>query len=70
MNHHGYGYYDHIIYCIICYPIVMVNSHYTVPDALYLDMQLTGKLIGSVDTIICGLDLYCNSCTYAPMLKI
>ena len=53
MNHHGSSYYNQIIDCIICYPIVMVTSHYTVPDYLALVMQLYGKLLGSVYTIIC-----------------
>ena len=51
MNHHGSGYYDHIIACILFYTIVMGTSHSTVPDSLALYMQLSGELIGSVDTI-------------------
>ena len=42
MNHHGSGYYDHIIYCILCYPIVAVTSNYTVPYTLDLAIKISG----------------------------
>ena len=46
----------------------MVTYHSTVPDSLALDMQLSSKLLGSVDTIICGLDLHWHFCTdYLPL---
>ena len=61
MNHHGYGYYNHIIDCIICYPIVTVKYHYTVTYALSLVIQLYDKLLGILDTIICGVDLHWHS---------
>ena len=57
MNHHGSGYSNHIIDYIICYPIVMVTSHSTVSDYLALYIYLSGKLLGSVYTIICGVSL-------------
>ena len=64
MNHHDSGYSNQIIGCILCYPIVMMTSHSTVPDSLSLFMHVSGKLIGSVDTIVCGLALLWNSCTH------
>ena len=52
MNHHSYGYSNHILDCILCYPIVMVTYHSTVHDSLSFAMQLSSILLGSVDTII------------------
>ena len=40
------------------------------PDALSLSVHLSGKLIGSTDTIICGVDLNWHSCTHSLNLKI
>ena len=70
MNHHGSGYYDHILACIIFYTIVMGTSHSTVPDSLALYMQLSGELIGSVDTIIFVLALQCHSCNHVFPIKL
>ena len=54
-------YYDNIIACVLFYYIVMGTSHSTVPDSLALYMQLSGELIGSVDTIIYVVALQCHS---------
>ena len=70
INHYGSEYSDNIIDFILCYPIVLVTSNSTVTDALTLSMQLSGKLIGSVDTIICGLTINWNSCTHGFPLKL
>ena len=70
MNNNGSGYSNHILDCIICYPIFTVTSHYTVPDSLALDMQISSKLLGSVDTIICGVALHWNYCTHVLLLKL
>ena len=48
----------------------MVTSHFTVPDYLALAMNLYGKLVGSVDTIICDLSLHLNSYTHGLPLKL
>ena len=69
MNHHDSGYSNHILDRIICYHIVMVTSHSTVPDYLALAIQLSGKLLRSVDTIICGVSLHWHSCTDGLPLK-
>ena len=53
INHHGSGYSNHILDFIICYPIVVVTFHSTVPDALTLVFHLFGKILGSVDNILC-----------------
>ena len=68
-NHHGSGYYNHILDCIICYPIVMLTSNYTVLDYLALSMKISGNILGIVDTIICGVALHWNSCTHGLPLK-
>ena len=70
MNHNGSGYSNHILDFIICYPILTVTSHYTVPDSLALAMQISSKRLGSVDTIICGLALHWNYCTHGLLLKL
>ena len=58
MNHHGYGYSDHILDCIICYPIFIVTSHSTVPDSLALGLYIYGKLIGIVYHINCVVAIH------------
>ena len=68
-NHHDYDYSNHILDRIICYHIVIVTSHSTVPDYLDLSIQLSGKLLRSVDTIICGVSLHWHSCTDGLPLK-
>ena len=70
MNHHGYGYYNHILDCILCYPILMVNSHYTVPDYLALALKISGKILGSVGTIIYGVVIHWHSYTHGLPLKL
>ena len=35
----------------------MVTHHFPVPDYLALAVLIYGKLLGCVDTIICGVDL-------------
>ena len=67
MKHHSYGYSDHILDCILFYPIVVATYHSNVPDSLALDMHLSGKLFGIVDTITCGVSLHCKSCTHDPL---
>ena len=52
MNHHGSGYSDHIIDFIIFHPILLVTSHSNVIDAVSLSMQISGEILGGVDTII------------------
>ena len=70
MNHHGSGYYDHILDLIICYPILMVTYHSTVNYSLDLAMQLFVKLLGIVYTIICGLALHYHSFTHGFPIKL
>ena len=48
----------------------MATSHFTVPYSLALDMQFCGKLLGSVGTIIYGVDLHWHSCTHGLPLKL
>ena len=48
----------------------MVTSHYTVTGSLALSVQLSGKLLGSVDTIICGVALHCHSFAHVLSLKL
>ena len=48
----------------------MVTSHYTVPDYLALAMEISGKILGSVDTIIYGGTLHWYSCTHGLNLKL
>ena len=69
MIHHDYDYSNHILDRIICYHIVMVTSHSTVPYYLALAIQLSGKLLRIVDTIICGVSLHWHSCTDGLPLK-
>ena len=49
---------------------MVVTSYSTVTDFLAHDMQLSGKLVGSVCTIIYGLALHCHSVTHGLPLKI
>ena len=70
MKCRGSGYCDHIIDCIFCHNIVMVTSHSTVIDALVLTMHLYRELLGSVDTIICGVDFHWKSCIHVLTLKL
>ena len=70
MNHHGYGYFDYIIYLILCYTILVVTSHPTVSDKLALDMKLSGKILGSVDTIIYVVSLHWHSYTHGLPIKM
>ena len=53
MNHHGSGYSEHIIGCILCYPIMVATSHSTMPDALDITMQISGEILGIIYAIIC-----------------
>ena len=69
-NHRGSGYYNHIIYFILCYPIVMVTTHSTVTYFLYLAMNLSGKILVSVATINIGLALHWNYYTHGLPLKL
>ena len=70
INYNSYGYSVHILDFVLCYPIVLVTFHYTVLDSLALYMQLYGKILGSVDNIICGVALHCEYCTHGLPLKI
>ena len=70
MNHHGYEYYYQIIDWIIWYPIVMLTYHSIVPDYLAIAMQISSKILGCVDTIICGVDLKFHSWTHGLPLKL
>ena len=70
MNNHGSGYSNHILDCIICYPIFLLTYHSTVPDALALTMQISVKLLGSLYTIIFGVAIRWHSCIHGLPLKI
>ena len=70
MTHHGYGYYNHIIYCILCYPIVIVTSHSTVIDSFSLVIHISDKLLRSLDTIICIVAIHWKYYTHGLPLKL
>ena len=70
MNNHCSGYYDYIIDWILFYPIVMVTSHSTVPDSLAPDIQIYGKILGILYTIICDVALHWHSCTHFLPLNL
>ena len=48
----------------------MVTFHSTVTDSLDLVMHIYGKLLGSVDTIICGVAMHWYYCTPGTPLKL
>ena len=48
----------------------MVKYYYTLTIVLALYMKISGKLLGSVDTIISGVSLHWHSCTYGLPLKL
>ena len=48
----------------------MVTYHYTVPDSLDLATNISGKLLGSVDTIICGVALHWHYFNHDLPLKL
>ena len=46
------------------------DPHSTFPDYLSLAIHISGKILGSIDTIICGVALHWHSYTHGPPLKI
>ena len=47
-----------------------MNYHSTVIDYLDLAMKIYGDILGSVDTIICGLDLHWQYFPHVLPLKL
>ena len=70
MNNHGSGYSDHILDCTLFCPIAMVTSNSTVSVDMHLDMQISSKLLGIVDTIICGVTLHWKSFTHGLPINL
>ena len=48
----------------------MLTSHSTVTDSLILSVQLYGKLLGILFTIIYGVSLHWYSCTHGLTIKL
>ena len=70
INHNSYGYSNHLLDFIICYPTVIVTSQYTLPDYLALAIQLSGKIRVSVYTIIFVVALQWNSFNHGVRIKL